>query len=398
MRRHLLILPIALTLGAATADAQTERRTLDGDHVALYNLVGNVRVERGSGSAVTVEITRGGRDADRLRIESGSLRGYNTLRVIYPDDEIVYARDDRDSRDARDARDTRNDRSDRNDRRDGDDGHWWERMGRGWNGSVSNVRIYDDGTWGEGRSGERGAGRGRTVSIRRDGRGMEAWADIRVLVPDGRAVDVNLGVGALVADRVDGDLRLDLMSGSVATADTRGALHIDTGSGRVEVRGMRGDNLNVDTGSGSVVISGVNARRCTVDTGSGAVSGDGLECEDTGIDTGSGSITMDRVGSARTKVETGSGSVRLQLTRAPTDLYVDTGSGGVVLTMPSNTSARVDIDTGSGGIETDFAVQTTRVQRNRLVGTIGDGAGRIRVETGSGGVSLRRGTGTERDR
>src|SRR2546422_574200 len=74
----------------AHAAQQPERRTLAGGHVAIYNLAGVVRLERGTGSDVVVELTRGGPDAGKLQIATGPLRGRETLRVIYPNDEIVY--------------------------------------------------------------------------------------------------------------------------------------------------------------------------------------------------------------------------------------------------------------------------------------------------------------------
>jgi DUF4097 and DUF4098 domain-containing protein YvlB len=62
----------------------------------------------------------------------------------------------------------------------------------------------------------------------------------------------------------------------------------------------------------------------------------------------------------------------------------------VLLGVPGSLSADIDIETGSGGIETDFMLRTNRVERNHVRGVIGDGAGRIRIETGSGSVTLRR--------
>src|SRR5207249_2960957 len=66
------------------------RHTISGDDIAIYNLAGVMRVEGGSGPGVAVELTRGGRDAGKLRVETGPVRGRETLRVIYPDDAIVY--------------------------------------------------------------------------------------------------------------------------------------------------------------------------------------------------------------------------------------------------------------------------------------------------------------------
>jgi len=69
--------------------AQTpERRTIPGNDVAVYNIAGVMRVEGGSGSDVSVEVTRGGADASKLTIQTGPVRGRETLRVIYPDRRI----------------------------------------------------------------------------------------------------------------------------------------------------------------------------------------------------------------------------------------------------------------------------------------------------------------------
>jgi lia operon protein LiaG len=72
------------------------------------------------------------------------------------------------------------------------------------------------------------------------------------------------------------------------------------------------------------------------------------------------------------------------------NVRIDTGSGGVTLRLPASLGAEVDIDTGSGGISTDVPVTVTRRERDRLVGRIGDGRGRIVIDAGSGGVRLMR--------
>src|ERR1700740_1709874 len=87
--RSLSLLPIVafVTIPAAAQTSQT-RYVLKGDSVAVYNLVGELRVEAGSGNDVVVEVTRGGADAAKLDIQSGPLRGRETLRIVYPDDVV----------------------------------------------------------------------------------------------------------------------------------------------------------------------------------------------------------------------------------------------------------------------------------------------------------------------
>lgn len=348
---------VAIGMSALTSDlgAQTERRTLEGNSVSVYNLAGRVRVEQGSGSDVVVEVTRGGRDGSRLRLTTSEVRGRNTLSVVYPDDDIVYNGSRGDSR-------------------------------RRWGQSRTELRVNDDGTWG-------GEGRwngGRRVRIATNGSGLEAWADLRILVPSGRKLDVNVGVGELEVSRVSADLSLDVAAAHVTVTGTRGRLSIDAGSGGIEVRDVETDDLTIDTGSGGVTFSNVTGRNCRIDTGSGGITGDRMNCDLVNIDAGSGGIQIDDVRAPSANIETGSGGVRLGLRTAPRDLRVESGSGGVTVSMPEGAGADVDIQTGSGRIQTDFPLAASRVERNHVRGRIGNGSGRIVIESGSGSVNLRR--------
>jgi lia operon protein LiaG len=353
-----LLASVATPLVRSPLGAQTERRTVSGDRVAIYNLAGKLRVESGEGSAVVVEITRNGRDADRLRIEEGTIRGYETVRVIYPADRIVYAESGRDNR--------------------------------------TTISVRDDGTWGNnpgtgearrGRSSDREENR---VEIASSGPGIEAYADIRVLVPRGQRIVIHQAVGDARITMVDADLALDVASSTVTAERTRGHLSLDTGSGSVSVTDAQGD-INLDTGSGSVTISGIKGESLLMDTGSGSIRGADVDVNQLKADVGSGGVHLERVRASQVDVDAGSGGTELELLSPIEHLKVDAGSGGVTVRLPASQGADVDIETGSGGIDTDFAVQVTRFEQRHMVGRIGNGRGRIRIESGSGQVHLLRG-------
>jgi lia operon protein LiaG len=343
----------ALALASASARAQTERRTLSSDRVAIYNLAGRVSVEGGGGSDVGVEIRRGGSDARELRVESGDIRGVESLRIVYPSDRVVYSDQDRRGR--------------------------------------TQINVRSDGTFGD--SGDRGgSGRDRgQVEIVSSGSGLDAYADLRITVPRGREVAVYLAVGEVRVSNVDGDLKVDVASARVTSERTRGSLNLDTGSGGVSVTDAQGE-VNLDTGSGGVTVNGIRGSSLKMDTGSGSISGGDIEVRELVADVGSGGIRLGRVRASRVSLESGSGGAELELLSAIDDLKVETGSGGVTLRVPASLDAEVDIETGSGGIDTDLPVKVTKWERRHLTGTIGNGRGRVHIEAGSGSVRLIKGS------
>lgn len=356
-RSLLLLFGVAFVTLPVSAAAQSSRHVLKGESVAVYNLVGELRVEPGSESDVVVEVQRGGADAAKLEIQTGPLRGRETLRIIYPDDVIVMP-------------------------------EW----GRGWN---TTLRVRDDGTFGDdGERSDRGRGGsrdGREVRITgRSRNGLEAYADLRVAVPTGKTISVNLGVGKAFVSNVDGNIRVSVAAADVAADRTRGTLRIETGSGNVDLRTAAGD-VTLSTGSGDVTVSGMQGASLRLETGSGNITLTDGKAATVYVETGSGDIDATSSSGDELSFQTGSGNVDVALLSAFRSLSIETGSGDVTLRVPPTVGAEVDLDTGSGDIDLGgLTLQVRRIERDRVTGTLGDGKGRLSVETGSGNVRLQK--------
>lgn len=350
----ILALALLTLAPSALAAQQAERYTMEGDDIAIYNLAGALTVEPGTGS-VAVELTRGGPDAARLRVERGELGGWETLRVVYPSQEVAYSRLE--------------------------------------SGSSTTLKVREDGTFGDGDhhgdddedDGDRP--RGRTVRITRDRGDLRAHADMRVRVPAGHQVAFHLAVGHVSVANVNGEILVDSHSAPVTATGTKGSLAVDVGSGDVRATGGEG-TLSVDTGSGSVEVTGFRGDELSIDTGSGQVSGSQLSARSIHVDTGSGDIELTAVTCPELALETGSGSIATEVRGPVRDLALETGSGDISVRAPVTLAGEVEIETASGEIETDFPIQVTRHSRDHMVGRIGDGVGRVAIETGSGDVRL----------
>ena len=329
---------------AAASPYEPTRHTISGADVAIYNLLGNLEVVRGDGASVVAEVTLHGKDAVKLEVVTASIDGRQTLRVIYPGDRIVNPEF-------------------------GDH-------------TTSTFRVNDDGTFHNDNHG------GRRVTISGRGPGIEAGADIRLLVPPGKKVSVHWGHGKASVTRVDADLALDATGMPVSATGIRGSLSVDIGSGTVRVEGAEAE-VSIDTGSGDVSLSGIHGKGVTVDTGSGEVTGTDISAESASIDTGSGDIQLGKFNAQRVSLETGSGDVTVEIAGSTRSLEIDAGSGDVSVAIPKALGAELSVETGSGGIETNLTMETSVRKHDELVGRIGDGRGRIAIETGSGTVSIR---------
>jgi DUF4097 and DUF4098 domain-containing protein YvlB len=380
--RHVAVgLVLILTAGSLRAQAP-ERFSLAGEQVAIFNLAGAVRVERGTGSSVIVEVTRMGADADRLTVRNADVDGWRSLFIQYPADRIVYPRIGRFSRTEFDLH---------------SDGTFGGRMTR--------ARLLEDGF--SLPSAIRLGSRETRVRVSSTGSGLEAWADLRVLVPEGRTIALHLGVGRINVASVDGHVRVEARSGSIDAHGINGSLLASTGSGGVSVTAVRG-HVRIDTGSGSVRADDVGSGTLIIDTGSGGVDATALDLTALDIDTGSGSIRVDAASAPELRLNTGSGGIRAHHVRARdveldtgsgsitlellTDVRtarLDTGSGSVTVLLPPELGADLVVDTGSGGIDVSTPIQLVQKRRTHLRGRLGDGQGMITIDTGSGGVSLR---------
>ncbi len=348
---------LALSLVLLPAGLAAQQRVALAGDAAIYDLAGQVKLVPGNGPSLVASVLKVGRDAGKLRVETGRNGSWQTLRVIFPDDQIVY-----------------------------------DRLQGHWNGTFE---VRDDGTfadrefWREEAQISAPGGSGHRVHIRGSGSGLHAYADMEVQVPRGRRVAVFLGMGRVDAVNVNGHLWLSTSAGDAFVDRLQGNLHASSGSGDVHASDVTGDVV-LDAGSGDVSLRGMRGGRAHLSAGSGNVEGGSLSATELDASTGSGDLRLENVSAPRARLSAGSGDVDLALVGALETLHASSGSGDVTLTLPASTSARLRVETGSGEIETAFPVTVTSRRHGSLVGSIGDGRGQIDVSTGSGSVRLAR--------
>lgn len=134
------------------------------------------------------------------------------------------------------------------------------------------------------------------------------------------SLDFNSGSGDLIVDHISGALELQLGSADVRANDVGSVMVNGTGSGDVEVSGVRGDARADHSGSGDLDFSNVRGSVRVGSTGSGNVTLDDIGHDAEVGSTGSGDVSANGVGGNFSVRSTGSGDVRYHDVKGKVDV------------------------------------------------------------------------------
>ena len=318
-------------VAAQRPDFEFRRELSPGRRFALRNIIGDVRLEGGSGRTLEVTaIKKAGRhgDPEDVEIRTIEISGGVAICVYYPGQYSGTDRDYSDDRadEDRDRRSRRRDRDERDRRaraeRDDDDNR--------------DVRAEDD----QDRPRRRHRYNHDEDVCQRNQRWNgssrnDTSVDFLVRVPTGLELD---------AKTVSGDVR---------GHGLRGELDIGTVSGDVQLNDLTAGTLDVASVSGEIDLDQVQAKNVSAETVSGDVTYIGDIADDGNYD-------------------------------------FKTLSGDVVVTVPRQPDAQLSAVTFSGDFSSDFPTSTdSRRRRHRYNATWGNGGARLDLESFSGDISIR---------
>jgi len=177
------------------------------------------------------------------------------------------------------------------------------------------------------------------------------------------------GSGNISASSIGGDVQALAGSGDITLSNIQGQAQATTGSGNIEVRGAKG-SVRLHTGSGTLKLSQPD--------------------DDVVAESGSGSIGVNGA-HADLRVRTGSGDVSVDGNPGESNYWdLHASSGNVTLQVPQSASFRLYAHTSSGDIDAGIPIVLEgTAAKHELRARIGDGKGRVEVETSSGNIALR---------
>ena len=216
---------------------------------------------------------------------------------------------------------------------------------------------------------------------------------IEVEIPEGwgnrrRKIDAHLQISVPATAR----LEVETISAPVVVKGLSGVASIATVSGGIDLSGsMR--RATIETISGNIEVEGEQTR-VEAESVSGSIRLSGV-AETVEVATVSGGMKIAAGSIARARLESVSGTIAFSGSlQGEGRLDAEAHSGGVVVELPADLSARFDVETFSGSIDNEFGPAAERSDRYSpgrwLKFTTGNGEAEINIESFSGTIAIKK--------
>jgi len=212
-------------------------------------------------------------------------------------------------------------------------------------------------------------------------RNFPGSVDFTVTVPEDASVIVKTITGSIRASNIKGELRADVVAGSVSASGVRKLSSLKCVTGDIEISDAGADDpVTASTVSGNVLVRGLRARTVQLTSVSGNIHIEDAQVERLMVKTVQGNLDYagDLARSGRYEFNSHSGDIRLVLS--------------------GNTGFEVLANTFSGMVRSDFTFNRGRagaegagIQGPRtLRGAFGDASAMVALRAFSGNISLAR--------
>ena len=208
----------------------------------------------------------------------------------------------------------------------------------------------------------------------------------------GDSILAKSGTGSITAEDIKGQVQLDTSYGRITCRDTsEGDIRLKSSSGTIKLTNASFGDCDAYTSYGSVVCEQLTGDSIKLHSGSGGIKVTAAGADAADLSTSYGRITCRQFTTADLIAKSGSGDLDIACSGSPTDMTADlvTSYGSINFTAPSGFGGRVDLSTSYGSVKTEHPITISgKVSKKKLQGTIGQGEGKLHLQTGSGSISL----------
>ncbi|HUS74190.1 MAG TPA: DUF4097 family beta strand repeat-containing protein [Sedimentisphaerales bacterium] len=233
-----------------------------------------------------------------------------------------------------------------------------------------------------------------------------------IIVPKQTNVDCASSFGKIRLANLNGNAKAKTSSGSITAENIKGPAKLDTSFGSINCKNISGGDIKLKTSSGKITLTKAAFGDCDVHTSfgsitSGELTGNSLKlksnsgninlteasADTTNIHTSFGRITCRQITSSDLTARSSSGSIDIACsdsTPPEINANVVTSFGSIDFVTPPNFAGQVELATSFGSINTNLPITIIgEVGKKKLTGKIGEGKGKLHLQTNSGSIKIK---------
>jgi len=172
-----------------------------------------------------------------------------------------------------------------------------------------------------------------------------------------------------------------------------GDIKLKTSSGKIKISNTSFGDCDAHTSYGSIVSDELKGKSIKLHSGSGSINVTNSSADTTDLSTSYGRITCRQITTNDLTAKSGSGNLDIVCSDSTQDEIVAdliTSYGSIDFTAPQNFAGRVDMSTSYSSVRTSRPITISgQINRKNISGTIGQGSGKLYMQTSSGSINLR---------
>lgn len=252
----------------------------------------------------------------------------------------------------------------------------------------------------------------KVIGINADVRGNTSSGSITAENIEG-AVNLDTSYGSVKCRNISGkELAVKSSSGSITAEAVKGAARLNTSYGSITCKDVSNGDIQLKSSSGSIHLTNVSFGDCDVHTSYGSIDADELKGNSIKLHSDSGGIhvttasadTIDastsygrimgrEITTGNLTAKSGSGNLDVDCsdaTPAGITATLETSYGSIDFTAPPAFAGQVDLSTSYGSVRTSRPITIIgQISKKQLKGTIGEGNGKLHLQTSSGSINLK---------
>ena len=209
----------------------------------------------------------------------------------------------------------------------------------------------------------------------------------------GDNLTVKSSSGSITAEIIKGSTQLTTSYGSIACTDmSDGNIKLKTSSGKIKLSNISFGDCDAHTSYGSIVSDKLKGKSIKLHSGNGSINLTESSANKTNLSTSYGRITCRQITTNDITAKSGSGNLDIVCSDStPTEIVADlvTSYGNIDFAAPQNFAGQVDLSTSYGSIRTGRPITISgEISKKKLKGTMGEGNGKLHMQTSSGSINL----------